>query len=53
MSKKKKEHTKRLKKRFEENKLAAKKLENKMQEIFNKVLENNVNKEDDGQKING
>lgn len=52
MSKKKKEHAKRLKKRFEENRIAAKKFESKMQEIFNKVLENNTKKADEGQKTN-
>jgi hypothetical protein len=53
MSKKKKEHKKRLQKRFEEQRIKNKKLESKMQEIFNKLLSENQVKKEDGQETNG
>lgn len=43
MSKKKKEHKKRLKRRYEEQKHRAKVVQNKMQQVFDKLIEQNLN----------
>ncbi len=52
MSKKKKEHKLRLKKRYETLRHIQKKKESKMQEIFEKLLDKNLNEEPNGQKTN-
>lgn len=43
MSKKKKEHNKRLKRRYEEQKHRAKVVQNKMQQVFDKLIQQNTN----------